>query len=256
MPACGGADRITVVVAIPDLPVCAVREGSRVGAVSFQYVQGGCCFPSSTASGPITGAAMLAGPSGIFRPVQIVGVTDATAVCEFTVTDAVPNGLYLNSTNATVHASTGATDFTPFVNGTATLVQLSTYYLDTTAHELRLRRGLGSTAQDGLVAEHIYDLQIALGYDINTNGAVEDNEWAFLGGLGIATADPFVTRLNAPREVKLSIVQGAPASLRPDVVDSPLRPPGAGRTITAPGIALRVGVAHVAPVNTLLRATP
>lgn len=57
------------------------------------------------------------------------------------------------------------------------------------------------------------------------------------------------------REVLVSVVQGLRASIRPDTVQSPLRPSGT-RTITQPGFALSPGVVHLAPLNTLLRVTP
>jgi prepilin-type N-terminal cleavage/methylation domain-containing protein len=253
MPACNGTDRVTIATAMPELPVCATRAGSRPNALSFQYVQGGCCFPSNIGGNAVTGVAMLTGPNQIFRPVQVTGI--ANAVCEFTVADAVPNSLYLNSPIVSDHASFAGDDFTPFVDGTATLVLLRTYYLDTATHELRVRHGVGASAQTALVADQIFDLQVALGVDVDDDGRVAENEWAFRGGLGVATS-PFQTRLLPPREVMVSVVQGVPASLRPDAVESPLRAAGADRVVTNPGTALRAGVAHVSPVNALLRVAP
>jgi hypothetical protein len=246
LPACNGTDRVTVFVAVPETPVCALREGSRAGAFSFQYIQGGCCFPSTVASDPVSGVVMLSRANGAFRPAVATGI--AGAVCEFLLADAMPATLYLNDPDATIHASFGAADFTPFVNASGTLVTMRTYWLDSATHELRVRHG-PQGANEGLVADEIYDLQLALGFDVDGDRIVSDPEWAFRGGPGSAT-DVFATRRLAPREVLVSVVQGVPSSLKPDTIESPLRPL-ATRIITAPGVALRAGVARLSPMNAL-----
>ncbi len=253
MPACNGTDRVTIAVAMPELPICATREGSRPNTLSFQYAQGGCCFPSEIGGVQVGGTAMLTGPNNIFRPVRLTGVTGA--VCEFDVEDAAPADLYLNATTVAGHAAVAVNDFTPFIDGAATLVLLRTYYLDTATHELRVRHGVGPSAQFALVADQIFDLQVALGIDVDDDGRVAANEWAFRGELGVA-ATPLQTRRSPPREVMVSVIQGVPASLRPDALESPLRFSGTDRIVTNPGTALRAGVAHISPVNTLLRASP
>jgi hypothetical protein len=248
MPACNGTDRVTVFIAIPDMPICALRRGSRAGAFSFQYTQGGCCFPSEVAGDPVTGVVMLSRDTGAFRPVVASGI--GGAVCEFQLEDALPPTLYLNDPNPTAHASFAPTDFTPFINAPGTLVTMRTFWLDTSTRELRVRHGVDGT--EALVADEIHDLQLALGVDADNDGVVADAEWAFRGGPGPAT-DPFVLRRFAPREVLVSVVQGVPSSLRPDTIESPLREPSS-RIITVPGVALRAGVARLSPMNALLGA--
>lgn len=246
LPACDGTDRVTVFAAVPETPVCAMREGSRTGAFSFQYIQGGCCFPSTVAGEPVTGIVMLSRANGAFRPVAATGISGA--VCEFTLADVLPSTLYLNDPDAGIHASFGPSDFTPFVNASGTLVTMRTFWLDAATHELRVRHGPAG-ASEGLVADEIHDLQMALGLDVDGDRVVSAPEWAFRGGPGSAV-DPFATRRLTPREVLVSVVQGVPSSLKPDTVESPLRPP-ATRLVTAPGVALRAGVARVSPMNAL-----
>lgn len=250
LPACNGTDRVTVFIAIPDMPVCAVRRGSRAGAVSFQYIQGGCCFPSEVVGDPVTGVVMLSRTDGAFRPAVATGI--GGAVCEFELEDALPSTLYLNDPNPSTHATFASTDFSPFRNASATLVTMRTFWLDGASHELRVRNGAGTTLTEALVADEIYDLQVAIGVDVDNDGVVADAEWAFRGGPGPAT-DPFALRRLPPREVLVSVVQGVPSSLRPDTIESPLRAPS-NRIITAPGVALRAGVARLSPANTLLGA--
>lgn len=254
MPACGGSDRITVFTAVADTPVCAVREGSRTGALSFQYVQGGCCFPSAAPASvdtAVRGIVMLTTPTGGFRPIMIEGVSGAT--CEFTATDLLPKNSYLNDPDLTVHDAVSVTSFAPFIDGEATMVQMRTYFVDGTNNELRVRNGLTGTS--ALVADHIHDLQIAVGSDQDGDGTVANNEFAWRESAQPA-ADSLVPRTNAPREVLLSIVQGQPASLKPDTVTSPLRPAGPGKTVTAPGKALRAGLVRLIPYNSILGSTP
>jgi hypothetical protein len=247
LPACGGTDRVTVFAALADMPICALREGSRPNAFSFQYIQGGCCFPSTVVGDPVIGVVMLTRSNGAFRPAVAEGI--AGAVCEFELRDALPPTLYLNDPDPAVHASIAPTDFTPFVNASATLVTMRTFWLDTATHQLRVRNGVASSSE-GLVADEIYDLQLALGLDVDGDRIVSDSEWAFRGGPG-AASNPFATRRFAPREVLVSVVQGVPSSLRPDTVESPLREP-ATRLVTAPGVALRAGVARLSPMNALM----
>ena len=86
---------------------------------------------------------------------------------------------YLNNPDATLHEAVDVGDFTPFLNGEATLVQMRTYYLDTTSHELRMRDGIVGTTT--LVADAVFDLQIATALDENGDGVVADSEWAWRG---------------------------------------------------------------------------
>ncbi len=253
MPACDGNDRITTVVAVADTPVCAVRQGSRTEALSFQYVQGGCCFPSVT-PGPgtlVRGVVMLTNQAGGFRPVVIEGVTGAT--CEFTAVDLMPKDTYLNDPVLTVHNAVSTIDFTPFINGEATMVVMRTYFVDPVSSELRVRNALTGTS--ALVADHIHDLQVAVGYDQDGDGLVGAAEFAWRES-ALPAATSLLPRTNTPREVLLSIVQGLPSTLKPDTVTSPLRPPGNGKIITVPGKALRAGLVRLIPYNTILESSP
>jgi len=257
IPACNGSDRITVFTALPDSPVCAVRPGSRTGALSFQYVQGGCCFPSRLAPssvGPtpptVHGTVVLENKVGGFRQVRVTGITGA--VCEFDVVDLLEKDHYLNDPVASVHAGVAVDDYAPFLGGTATLVQMRTFYVDTATHELRVKNG--PDADSLLLAARVHDLQVAVGHDLDGDGVVVDSEYAWRN-TAVPLPTSFVQRLHAPREVLLSIVQGQPEATRPDVVTSPLRPL-ATASVTSPGEALRVGLVRLVPYNAIFGSTP
>ncbi len=280
-PACNGSDRVTVVKAIADLPVCVVMPGApdpgpdlvselddtpaALNIASFQYSLGGCCFPSQISGTAITGDAVLtSAEGGFFRVVRVTG--NVSTACEFTLTNVLPNHLGLNAATAALSAAVDDDDFQMFHKGTVTLVEMNTYFLDTAAHELRVRRG-GESAPGSLVAEHIYDFQISLGYDMALSAMPTDIKWVNRGALVaeeinvaeyalattdvLTTVDPLFTRTTPPREVMVSVVQGVPSLVGPDKVISPLR--HTSRTITAPGMALRAGVAHLTPTNSVLR---
>jgi len=261
IPACGGTDRVTIFSALPDSPVCAVRQGSRAKALSFQYVQGGCCFPSqvSLPSSPpsptpttstVQGLVMLENKRGGFRPVRVSGI--AGAVCEFDVVDLLSSDHYLNDPTPSVHTATGVDEFDPFFDGTATLVQMRTFFVDPVEHELRVKDGVAAGSL--LLADHVHDLQIAIGHDLDGDGLVADSEFAWRNS-AVPAATSFVQRLHAPREVLLSIVQGHPEASKPDTVTSPLRPL-ATATITSPGEALRTGFVRLVPYNAVFGSTP
>ncbi|HEY1101391.1 MAG TPA: hypothetical protein VGF99_20805, partial [Myxococcota bacterium] len=250
IPACGGTDRITVFTALPDTPVCAVRAGSRVDALSFQHVQGGCCFPSqrSTTSTPpgtetVVGIAVLQKQGGAFRQVRIEGIAGAT--CEFTATDVLDRDHYLNDADVAVHDAVDVDDFTPFIGGEATLVSMRTFFIDPQAHQLRVKNGLA--AGSALLADNVHDLQVAVGHDVDGDGDVIDSEFAWRGS-ALPAAGDLRPRLLPPKEVLVSVVQGQPELSRPDVVTSPLRPIAA-QSVSVPGQALRVGIARFLPVN-------
>lgn len=253
IPACGGFDRVHLFTALPDPPVCTVRVGATTNSLSFQYVQGGCCFPASAKGSAVTGAVMLSRTDGAFRPILASGI--AGKACEFTPTDLLPNALYLNDPVPATHAAVSASDFAPFVGGQATLVTMRTYYLERGVDSgqafsrLRARIGVGTAAVDELVMDEIWDFQVAIGVDTNGDRVVSPTEWAFQGGPGVAT-DPFVLRLRPPRLVQVALVQGIKASVGTDTATVFLR--SGDQTVTAPGRAVRAGMVQLSPINTTL----
>lgn len=252
MPACSGNDRITVFSAIAGAPVCSTRAGSRPNTWSFQYLQGGCCFPSVTpAAVAVEGIVVLTQTGGLFRPARIVGT--AGAVCEFDAFDVVPQNLYLNAPNAAAHTAVALTDFTPFEDGQATLVSMRTFFLDAPKSELRMKNGVA--AGSILVADRLHDLQIALGHDANSNGRIDATEYAWRES-ALPAVTSLLPRQLPPREVLVSVVQGLSSNLRPDTVLSPLRPAGASKTISVQGEALRAGLVRLVPYNSILDVGP
>jgi prepilin-type N-terminal cleavage/methylation domain-containing protein len=249
LPNCAGGDRVTTLTALAGPPVCAVRPASRPGALSFHYTQGGCCFSAETATGALVeGTAVLSTSSGLFRPVHMTGI--AGSVCEFHVVDAVPLGLALNGPTTSTHNAVAANVFTPFINGAATLVKMRTFFVDPATHELRMREGADTTSV--LIADDVFDLQVALGIDSDNDGVVVDAEWAWR-----ATSTPAATsllpRLHPAREVMVSLVQGRRSVSSTDTVKSPL---SSGGSITAPGFILATAVMHVGPANARLGGGP
>lgn len=249
MPACGGGDRVTTLSALAGSPVCAVRTASRAGALSFHYTQGGCCFAAQTSTGDIVeGTALLSTSAGLFRPVKLTGI--AGSVCEFEVVDAVPTSLALNGLTESDHTAVGADVYTPFIDGAATLVQMRTFFVDPVSHQLRMREG--TNPDPVLIADEVFDLQVALGLDVDSNGVVDVAEWAWR-----ATSTPLATslmpRLHAAREVMVSLVQGHKISTATDTLKSPLSD---GAAITVPGFTLATAVLHVGPANARLSGGP
>lgn len=253
LPACNGSDRVHVFTALPEPPVCTVRAAQTAGALSFQYVQGGCCFPSMFSGAPVSGPIVLTRTDGAFRPVLATGIS--STVCEFTVEDLLDVTLYLNDPVPATHEAVSLTDFTPFLGGQATLVTMRTYYLSQGLNpqgerfsELRGRTGAGPSATDALIMDEIWDFQVAVGVDVNQNKVVANDEWAFRGNDGIAS-DAYALRRSPPRLVQVAIVQGLKASVS-NTVTVPLRT--GNQAITEPGRLLRSGIVQLVPINATL----
>ena len=232
LPACAGNDRLTVFTATRG-PVCRATKTGR-DRYRFEWPQGGCCFRTPDFSGHlmIQKDGHTATPQ--YRPVHAVDVD----VCEFEVTNVLPDALM----------PAGANDID---DADAILIETRTFYLepDTTQLQMLLDteapRAPGEPTVVGkrmLVADRIYDFQVAIGLDANNNGSVAADEYAFFAG----RAPPGDLRALPPALVWLSVTAGL-EKRRGDSVPafSPLR----NSTLNLPGLRLRNASVQVRPLN-------
>jgi prepilin-type N-terminal cleavage/methylation domain-containing protein len=209
LPSCNGADRLTVLSAEPARPACTVQV---TGATLVGSPSSPCCLDGF--SGSTTAAAVL--------------VTEDKRVFTLTLTS-------LDRPNCRVNIQPGQGNPTPSTVGTGSRGQVAlmrpvTIFprqkTDSSEYELLRWTDLGTpatpangVADEGevqLVADRVYDFQIALGYDGNPeNGDVLDNGTNADELFGNAEAipatlpTPFVA--DQLRTIDIAIAVGAPA---------------------------------------------
>ncbi len=244
LPGCAGTDRVTVFTA-PQAPVCRARDlGASADGRSYavEWPQGGCCLRSEDFSAHVMLLNRRASGEILYRPVFLTGTGTDDDDCEFAAVDLLPPNLR--------HGGAG-----DFDGGDVVLVEMRTFYVDPATDELFLHIDNAAPPAPGaptvigkrmLIADHVVDLQVAAGLDVDDDGAVDDREWAFFPGQ-VAPADP---RIVAPRMLWLGTVIGLPDSgvRAGNSVTSLLR----GSVMSRPGLVLRSASTRVAPTNGLL----
>jgi prepilin-type N-terminal cleavage/methylation domain-containing protein len=185
--AVNSTDRITIVEIDDSMGECTIQAHPGTGAV-FSFDTSACCVDSSW-----EGLEVIAtSPNGTFFMNLTVGtVTSSPGNCQANF----PPGL----AGAGFDRLPGSS--TDMVGGAIVLGKVSRFFLDSTRHVLVLEKDIdddGDLDQVDL-ADSVYDLQAALGYDVNRNGVIADtggtdDEWLFnatgdaLGAGGLAAA--------------------------------------------------------------------
>jgi type II secretory pathway pseudopilin PulG len=207
LPSCDGADRITVLSAEPNRPICRVQ----VSGATLQAVVSGsgtCCLAGF--SGSTTASAVL--------------MTDANEAVTATLTS-------LNLSSCSAVAAPGHGNPTPgtFADGRLALMRAVTLFPRRKAgtdkeYELMawVDRGVPGTPPDGevgegelvLIADRVFDFQIALGYDHNPedgdvveNGSTTDEFFGNAEAVAPSSA-PFVR--DQLRMIDVAVAVGTP----------------------------------------------
>jgi prepilin-type N-terminal cleavage/methylation domain-containing protein len=260
----GRADRITIFVALPNLPRCPMRDvegpltSSGTGVANFPIgprVPNTCCFTTGTVQ-PFKRTAMLV-RNDYYRPVLI---TNESGSCQFEWQDIAPPIMRNLPTEGTLGDALNG--------GYAVLVDFRTIYLDPTTHDIIMHldktftddtlNGFGDrpsvTGERLRILDGVYDLQVALGYDLDDSGDVTESddgtgdEWLYNapgeteGSMG-AGFDRRKLRL-----VRIETIVGIP-SLGPssgNILFSPARTTSAFRI---PGVVARPVGTRIAPRN-------
>ena len=267
LPKCDGTDRVSVFTAIQG-PVCKATRvmTGEPNIFTFTWAQGGCCLnkeitvvdqaTGATTTQPFVGHVMLqtmpTAPVPMWRPIYLERVEADT--CEFVIEDLLPHAML----------PAGALTMTDNQTVDAVLIEARTFYLDPDTHSLYLHldstkpNGPGEPEVEGrrlLVADRIYDFQMALGIDDDKNGFYQTSEWAYRGG----NEAPATLGKVGPGLIWFTMVTGIEANTGNGSapVRSPLRGPTAG--IGGPGTSLagmylRSTSLQVAPLNGALDA--
>jgi prepilin-type N-terminal cleavage/methylation domain-containing protein len=248
MPPCFGADRITITRARPNVPKCKVTgAGGAVLNVERDAITGVCCLFSN-----INGGAVATSP---FERVSAVLVRDNGSVQSINLHNA-------SEPPCNVNAPRGQGNPASLSLGPGTLVAVDAVTLyparqSSVTGEYQLIQWTdapeGAAVGDGvvdpseilLVAERVFDFQVALGYDGNPeNGEAIDlasasDEW--FGNAG-GDALPAVITPDQLRMIAVGIVVGTPSGrvVGAQVLDGPARSaPGFYMATTRGSVMLR-----------------
>jgi Tfp pilus assembly protein PilE len=223
-PDCAGSDRVTLVTSDATVPECTI-----VGVVSATTLQidapfGTCCLTAAF------GNRQAVVSNGDYYSQQFL-TNVQTVAC---TVDLAPGQGFGGLNNPPVAPAT-------WVGGSLSVVDVATLYLDSTSTELREFRDLNNNGtidagEQTVLADQVYDLQFALGYDSNprdgriTDTASDTDEWLFnsngpneafgLGGLTGALPSDL-------RMVSVGLILGeqgpGPGSGQVSVLNGPLR---------------------------------
>ncbi|HEY1100115.1 MAG TPA: prepilin-type N-terminal cleavage/methylation domain-containing protein, partial [Myxococcota bacterium] len=179
LPDCNKTDRLNVYTAIQG-PVCKAKKiDGTTDKYSLTWAQGGCCVRTEDFVGHLMFQTLPTAVTPKWRPVY--ATSDGSDTCSFTVKDLLPEAVLPPGGKTIADA-----DFAD-----AVLIEARTFYLDTTQHRLFMLLDSeapidddGGPAVEGkrmLVSDQVFDFQVAVGVDGNTDGALASNEWVFLG---------------------------------------------------------------------------
>ena len=227
----GGSDRITIFTIDDALPECEVNS---VTGVNLRFdTSSGCCMDQNG-----DGVEDLANQNTSV----ILILSDGSARM------AVAHNPNVSGPNCRVNFPPGqqtGTITTADLNNTQRMIfgKIQRYSLDTSSHQLIFEEGSGSaTMPRYAIADRVYDLQFALGYDanprdgqVNSSGGVGD-EWLYnasgdvFGSAGLTGA-----RSNDLRMIGVGLALGAPDK----TANSHSQLFNRSTPLSAPGIRLR-----------------
>jgi prepilin-type N-terminal cleavage/methylation domain-containing protein len=289
-PACGGSDRLTLVTSFATPRECPIISTSyAVGvytigstAPSSGPLQNVCCFDSATPTGapPQTGKSDFVGN-------QLMVVSQNNWQQPFGLSyDPVGCTISFRQSSGQAYASDNSPPFSlpssgpPYLygdwtNGIASVVSVTTLYLDTTTNKLMQftdSKGTQSNIDSPfVVAENIYDFQVSLGLDLANNTMLVDDTTSakdsFLfdspvncAALGTCQLSSCLIQNNCKgqflkaqatqiREVKVGLINGSVANYKQvantaQVLDGPV--------VSSPNTVLSSIILKVAPANSAL----
>jgi prepilin-type N-terminal cleavage/methylation domain-containing protein len=198
----GASDRVTVKVLDPSVPECLI-SGWTGNHAEFDDA-GACCADNWTPGTTMT----LVSPTGDLSMTLTVPTTPIPSCRLGFIPAAHPE------------ISSTADLWAKFDGGSGMVVRERSYYLDAATRELRLDDfDLTGAARTRLIAEDVYDFQVALGFDVpnpdrdnsvtNTNSTTD--EWLFNATGDAMTAAPLSAgSLEDLRRVTFALTVGLP----------------------------------------------
>ena len=206
---CGGSDRITLTTAQNPPLECAIQSWAL--ATPNQIVVANtpaCCLTAA------------------FNNKQLMLVNNNSyAQVYSTSVDLVACTLTFTGGQAAADPEQANPLATNWGNGTVSVVNVQTYYMDSTAHALNVwadanNDGAIQANESSLVATGVYDFQVALGFDLNSDHNLVDQEnntddWLYNAagesmGVGVfASASMFQLEM-----VEVGIMLGIPANFQ------------------------------------------
>ena len=204
LPACAGADRITIVSAKAGSPVCAVE----VNGANLMGTESPCCI-----TGAMTGPAIFVRADGVAITLSLHSPN--TSSCQVGAPpgqgNPVPPALGGTGTKGHLALTTVETLF-PRLKGAGEYELIQ--WIDTGAPG----NGRADGAELRLIADRIYDFQLALGYDGNPeDGEVLDansstDEWiGNAEAVGASLPSPLVA--SQLRMIDIAVAVGTPAQM-------------------------------------------
>ncbi|MDP2342532.1 MAG: prepilin-type N-terminal cleavage/methylation domain-containing protein [Deltaproteobacteria bacterium] len=233
MPSCDGADRITITRSRIGLPPCKV-SGTSGANLDVDAVSGVCCLFMAADGSPLATspweqrAALLLRADGTLVSLNLHNATNGTCKVNAPPGQGNPNPKLLSA--GTLVAVEAVTIY-PSPQGSTGEYQL-VQWIDGPIGGV-VGNGTVDPSEILLIADHVYDFQVALGYDGNPeNGesidvASTSDEW-----LGNAAGDALnpVISLDQLRMIGIGIAVGVPSgrTIGAQLLDGPVR--------TRPGI--------------------
>ena len=255
LPDCHGNDRLNVYTAIQG-PVCKANQvAGEPNIFVFAWAQGGCCLRAEDFAGHLMLQTLPTAINPMWRP--IFAESHDVDKCQFKIEDLLPHDLL----------PAGALEMTDGHSVDAVLIEARTFYVDEIDMMWLLldhqapTYGPGQPSVEGkraLIADHVYDFQVALGIDDDKDGFFDADEWAYVG----ATPPPDGLGKVGPDMIWYTVISGLEAktgSGTATALRSPLRPIGSnaigGPGTRVAGTHLRSASLQVAPLNGALDAT-
>lgn len=162
-PACNGSDRLTITTVSTPLQECVITGQLGPGRVQVAFTSPGVCCMQPQAAGEVTylNRQVMMTLGDLFWQQYVTNINLATCQADLVNGQLPPAGF-----NAL-----GAPPYN-FTNTTMSLVNVQTFYWDSAAFTLRRfmdgnNDGVAQPGEDVIVADQVYDLQVALGYDFN-----------------------------------------------------------------------------------------
>lgn len=159
-PACNGTDRLTLISVPQPIQSCGIT--SQVSPGVLQMANSPCCLTAAMVNQPMMLSATDSFAQGFITSVDLSSCRLSYSPGQAAGNNSVPNSYLWNS-------------------GSMTLINVHTYYLSTSAHELHVfsdfnNNGVAESGEDMVIADQVYDMQVALGYDFNpADGLITDN---------------------------------------------------------------------------------
>lgn len=233
LPNCDGSDRITIATSDDNFPECGIETVVTATSYKIKEPGGVCCIPPE-----ILNRQVILTQDEYYRHIYITSVNITPGVCKFDFEDTEGVGPLSNLPPM----------ISDWENGTATVVDVKTYYLDRLTFKLLEFQDSNNNKiidpnEVKEIVDQIIDIQVAFGVDFNPkdgrlqNDQDQNDEWVhnapgFTESLG--TGGLTAAKLEDLAMISIGIIVGVPSSSETLEAVTILNGPGR----TAPGMQL------------------